>query len=70
MTEDQAKQRFLALTLLRVFGLGLVLAGAANIAGAWMPELAPNLGYLMLVIGALDFFLVPALLKKAWREKP
>jgi uncharacterized protein YjeT (DUF2065 family) len=70
MTEDQAKQRFIALTLLRVFGLGLVIAGAANITGAWMPQLAPSLGYVLLVIGALDFFLIPALLKKAWRDQP
>ncbi len=70
MTEDQAKQRFVALTLLRLFGLGLVIAGAANIAGAWMPELAPTFGYALLIIGALDFFLIPALLKKAWRKQP
>jgi uncharacterized protein YjeT (DUF2065 family) len=69
MTEDQAKQRFIALTLLRVFGLGLVIAGAANIAGAWMPELAPILGYVLLLVGALDFFLIPELLKRAWRDK-
>ncbi len=70
MTEDQAKQRFVALTLLRLFGLGLVIAAAANIAGAWMPEMAPTLGDILLVIGALDFFLIPALLKKAWRKLP
>lgn len=70
MTEDQAKQRFVALTLLRLFGLGLVIAAAANIAGAWMPAMAPTLGYGLLVIGALDFFLIPALLKKAWRKLP
>jgi hypothetical protein len=70
MTEDQAKQRFMALTLLRLFGLGLAIAGAANILGAWMPERAPNFGYALLVLGALDFFLIPALLKKAWRKLP
>jgi hypothetical protein len=69
MTEDQAKQRFIALTLLRVFGLGLVIAGAANLVGAWMPELAPILGYVLLLVGALDFFLIPELLKRAWRDK-
>jgi hypothetical protein len=52
-----------------MFGLGLVLAGVANIAGAWMPELGPTFGYVLLLIGALDFFLIPALLKKAWRNK-
>lgn len=69
MTEEQAKQRFLVLTLVRVFALVMVFAGIANLGGRLFPDLAPVLGGVLLVAGAADFFLAPALLKKHWRTQ-
>lgn len=67
MTEEQAKQRFILLNLVRFFAVGVVIAGVSNIAGKIWPAYAPTLGYVLLVFGAVDFFLAPALLKKMWR---
>ncbi len=67
MTEDEAKKRFILLNVVRMSGVALTFAGAANIGGKLLPELTPLLGYALLVIGAVDFFLAPAILKKLWR---
>jgi hypothetical protein len=69
MTEDQAKSRFMVLSLVRLFALAMVLAGVANIAGAFIASLTPTLGYVLLVLGAADFFLAPAILKKHWQNQ-
>jgi hypothetical protein len=65
--EDLAKKRFMLLNLVRLMGLVLTMGGLANLAGKFLPELAPLFGAFLLVTGAVDFFLVPALLKRAWR---
>jgi hypothetical protein len=67
MTEEQAKKRFMILNLVRFSALAFIFAGAANIGGKLLPELMPMLGYVLLVIGAVDFFLAPVLLKRMWR---
>ncbi len=67
MTEDEAKKRFILLNIVRLTGVALVFAGAANIGGKLLPELTPLLGYVLLVAGAVDFFAAPVLLKKLWR---
>jgi hypothetical protein len=69
MNEDLAKRRFLTMQLLRLFALGLVMLGIANIGGKLLPDLSPYLGYGLLIFGAVDFFLVPILLKRAWQNK-
>jgi hypothetical protein len=69
MTEDQAKQRFLVLNLVRLLALLLVMAGVANIAGRFLAELSPLLGYALLVFGAADFFAAPILLKRIWQDR-
>lgn len=69
MTEEQAKQRFLVLNLVRLIALIIVMAGAANIAGKLLPEFTPALGMALLVIGAVDFFIAPVLLKKYWQKQ-
>ncbi len=70
MTEDQAKQRFMLLNLARLSGIILVLIGIANLREKLLPEYSPTLGAILLVAGAIDFFLAPVLMKKAWRERP
>lgn len=67
MNEEQAKKRFMILNLVRFSALAFIFAGAANIGGKLLPELMPVLGYVLLVIGATDFFLAPVLLKRLWR---
>jgi hypothetical protein len=67
MTEEQAKKRFMILNLVRFSALAFIFAGAANIGQKLLPELTPTLGYVLLVIGAIDFFLAPVLLKRMWR---
>lgn len=66
--EEMARKRFAILNLIRFVSIGFVLAGAANIGGKLLPDLSPTLGYVLLVVGALDFFLAPALLKRGWRN--
>ncbi len=67
MNEELAKKRFMILNLVRFSALAFIFAGAANIGGKLLPELMPVLGYVLLVIGATDFFLAPVLLKRLWR---
>lgn len=67
MNEELAKKRFMILNLVRFSALAFIFAGAANIGAKLLPELTPTLGYVLLVIGAVDFFLAPVLLKRMWR---
>jgi hypothetical protein len=67
--ERQAKQRFMLLSYVRFADLALVIAGAANLGGKLLPELAPTLGYVLLVAGAFGFFWVPIILKKSWAKQ-
>lgn len=67
MNEELARKRFMILNLVRFSALAFIFAGAANIGGKLLPELMPVLGYILLVIGAVDFFLAPVLLKRLWR---
>ena len=69
MTEEQAKARFLALNAVRFLAVAMVFAGTANVAGKLLPGAAPFLGYVLLIVGALDFFLAPKLLKKYWQKQ-
>jgi hypothetical protein len=68
MTEEQAKKRFFLLNFVRLIGLAMVLFGVANIAGKILPELSPLLGQGLLVMGAIEFFVVPVFIKKMWRN--
>jgi hypothetical protein len=69
MNEDRAKQRFLVMQLTRLAGLATVMLGIANVGGKLLPGLSPYLGYGLLIIGAVDFFLVPIMLKRAWQKQ-
>lgn len=69
MTEEQAKQRFLVLNLVRLSGLIIAFAGIANVGGKLAPDLAPGLGLVLLIMGTVDFFFAPMLLKRAWQNQ-
>ena len=65
--DELARKRFMILNLVRFGSIAIIFAALANIAGKLLPELSPVLGYVLLVAGAVDFFLAPVLLKRAWR---
>ncbi|MEE9432966.1 MAG: hypothetical protein V3V15_01850 [Sphingorhabdus sp.] len=67
--EQRAFGRFQILNISRFVAVGFVMAGAANIVGKFMPEYSPILGYTLLVIGVVDFFLMPVALKKMWAQQ-
>lgn len=65
--KDPARQRFLALTLVRLAGLGLGLWGAATVAG--QGGLPAPFGYALLALGAFDLVIFPRLLARKWKSK-
>lgn len=65
---DPARQRFIALQLLRLSGAVFALLGLLVVAKRIdMPLVA---GYVFLVVGFLDLFVVPLLLAKRWKSPP
>jgi hypothetical protein len=68
--EDRiARGRFAMLSLVRLSAIVIAFVGAANIGGKLLPEFAPMLGQILFAVAAIDFFLAPALLKRAWRTR-
>lgn len=67
MNEDLAKRRFMILSLIRLMGVMFVFSGIANIAGKLFPALSPWLGYVLLINGIVDFFIIPRILVRKWR---
>ncbi len=66
MTEELAKKRFFILNLTRLGGLLLVFLAIAIIAQKI--KIDPVIGYVLLVVGAIDYFVAPVLFKRAWRD--
>lgn len=67
--EALAKKRFMLLSAMRFASVIFVMLGIANVGGRLLPDAAPWLGYGLLLVGALDFFLIPVLLKKTWAKQ-
>lgn len=69
MDDDLARRRLLNYTLTRFVGVAIFFLGVAIIytdllrPGGW-----PRAGAFIAIIGALDAFFAPRLLKKAWAE--
>ena len=63
--EKLARQRFMLLQIIRLGGAAMAMVGAVIISGRWIDM--PELGYVLLVMGALEFFIVPNLVAKSWR---
>lgn len=64
--EALARQRFMALNLIRLSGLALVLFGIAIAQG--VIDLPPIVGMVFAGLGLFDFFFVPRLIAKRWRS--
>jgi hypothetical protein len=67
--EMQAQYRFLVINLCRIIGAILLVLGLAFIARETfgIPKAA---GYLLFLVGMLNFLLVPVFLSKRWKSKP
>jgi hypothetical protein len=70
MDDDVAKRRLLLYSLVRFGGIVIFLLGVAIIysdllrRGGW-----PQVGAVVAILGVLDSFLAPRLLKKGWDEQ-
>ncbi|WP_435418399.1 hypothetical protein WAB17_02135 [Parerythrobacter aurantius] len=65
--EALARKRFMVLQAIRLSGAVLALLGAIIISGRLID--IPAVGYVLLVVGALDLFLVPNIVSRQWRSK-
>lgn len=63
-----AKRRFMAIQLMRLMGAGLVILGIL-ISGGKI-DLPPLAGYVIIVAGLVDVFVMPAVLARRWRSPP
>jgi len=66
MDDSQARNRFLAISLLRLAGALLILFGLVIAAGR-LPDVPRLVGIIAVLVGALDFALVPLMLARRWR---
>jgi hypothetical protein len=70
MDDDKARNRLLIYTAVRATGLAIFLLGVAIIytdllrPGGW-----PQIGAIVGIMGVIDAFFAPRLLKKAWDEQ-
>jgi uncharacterized membrane protein len=70
MDEDTARTRLLIYTLVRFVGLIIFFLGVAIIytnlvrPGGW-----PQVGAIIAIVGVIDAFVAPRLLKRAWDER-
>lgn len=64
---DPAAARFWMIQLHRLAGMVLVVLGAMVVAGRldWPTALGP----VLMIVGMIDFFLVPLLLSRFWKTR-
>ncbi len=66
-SEDKAKQQFMMLNLVRFVGLAFVILGVAMISGKILGPDGTIPGTILVILGAIEFFVAPVILKKMWR---
>ncbi|MBK7284286.1 MAG: hypothetical protein IPI83_07845 [Sphingomonadales bacterium] len=66
--EDLARQRFAFSISSASAQSALSLPGQPTSGANCSPISPPALGYVLLIVGVLDFFLAPVLLKRNWRN--
>lgn len=70
MNDDVARQRLLLYSLVRFGGVAIFFLGIAIIyTGLLRPGGWPQLGAIVAIMGAIDAFVAPRLLKKGWDAK-
>lgn len=70
--EALAKSRFALLSILRLFGALLLVAGLVLVSGNWelMGGSADRiLGVCFVLVGAFDFSIAPVLLARSWKRR-
>lgn len=67
--EAQARNRYFVISLMRLAGAAMAIAGIVITAGRF-ENLPKALGYVLVVAGLLDLALVPRLLARKWRTPP
>jgi hypothetical protein len=67
--ETKAQYRFLVINICRITGAIMLVVGLAVIArGAFgLPKAA---GYVLFLVGMVDFLMVPVFLSKRWKSTP
>ena len=70
MTDEEAKARarFFTISALQIGGAMMVLLGILIAAGRLAAP--PVAGYALIVVGLVDFAIVPRLLARRWRTPP
>ena len=65
VSDDVARSRWLVIQAVRIAGVAMVLVGVLGVRGVFeYPAIA---GYILIAVGLIDVFLVPALLARKWR---
>lgn len=70
MTDDPARTRFFALTLLRLSGAAMAVIGLLLLAGKLSLITGGDavIGAILLVVGAFDLLFLPAILARRWQS--
>ncbi|MEZ5743399.1 MAG: hypothetical protein R3D89_06650 [Sphingomonadaceae bacterium] len=70
MTEDddKARGRWMVLQFLRLSGFAILILGLA--VGLGKTSLPVELGYLLVIVGFFDAFVIPIILAKRWKSPP
>jgi hypothetical protein len=66
--EALARNRYMIIQMLRIFGVGLTIVGILIVRGKI--DLDPIVGYALIVVGLLDAFGTPLVLARKWRTPP
>ena len=66
VSEDVARGRWLMISLHRILGAALVIAGILAVEG--VIGFGDVAGYVLIAVGLVDVFLVPRLLARLWRS--
>ncbi|MBA4305881.1 MAG: hypothetical protein C0429_04015 [Sphingopyxis sp.] len=67
--ETKAQYRFLVINICRITGAVMLVVGLAVIArGAF--DLPKAAGYVLFLVGMIDFLMVPVFLSKRWKSTP
>ena len=68
VSDEVARNRWMVINAVRVAGVAMVLVGILGLRGVLeYPEAA---GYVLVVVGLIDVFVVPQFLARKWRTPP
>jgi hypothetical protein len=70
--DEDARNRWMVIQVMRMLGVGLVILGILMVRGAvgFAGEVNAWVGYGLIAIGLLDGFVMPQVLARKWRTPP